>query len=64
MKHFVCFCLDTGSSSNTSLLSDQKGLVIFDVYERGGGLEAKEVSSSDIQLQSSVTQRSVCWEII
>lgn len=29
--------------------------------ERRGG---EEVSSSDIQLQSSVTQRSVCWEII
>lgn len=26
MKHFVCFCVSTGSSPNTSLLSDQKGL--------------------------------------
>lgn len=64
MKHFVCFCLSTSSSPNTSLLSDQKGLAIFDVVcgVRGGG--AEEVSPSDIQLQSSVTQRSVCWEII
>lgn len=63
MKHFVCFCLSTGSSPNTSLLSDQKGLAIFDVvYEVRG--EAEEVSPSDIQLQSSVTLRSVCWEII
>lgn len=29
-----------------------------------GGRGGEEVSSSDIQLQSSVTQRSVCWEII
>lgn len=36
MKHFVCFCLSTGSSSNTSLLSDQKGPAIFDVVCRGG----------------------------
>lgn len=71
MKHFVCFCLSTGFFPNTSLLSEQKGPAIFDVVcerervregaERGGG---GEVSSSDIQLQSSVTQRSVCWEII
>lgn len=68
MKHFVCFCLSTGSSSNTSLLSDQKGLAIFDVVcGVGGGWGvgvAEEVSPSDIQLQSSVTHRSVCWEII
>lgn len=63
MKHFVCFCLSTGSSPNTSLLSDQKGLAIFDVV-CGERKEAEEVSSSDIQLQSSVIQRSVCWEII
>lgn len=69
MKHFVCFCVSTGSSPNTSLLSDQKGLAIFDVVcgescGGGGEREAEEVSSSDIQLRSSVTQRSVCWEII
>ena len=76
MKHFVCFCLSTGFSPNTSLLSDQKGPAIFDVVceresegrrgEERRGVEggAEEVSSSDIQLQSSVTQRSVCWEII
>lgn len=58
----VCFCLSTGSSPNTSLLSDQKAPVIFDVGCGEG--EREEVSSSDIQLQSSVTRRNVCWEII
>lgn len=39
MKHFVCFCLSTGSFLNTSLLSDQKGPAIFDVVcgEMGRG---------------------------
>lgn len=54
-----------------SLLSAPKCLLMFDVVcktgcreEVGGGWGVQKVSSSDIQLEFTVTQCSVCWEII
>lgn len=58
MKHFVCFCGGTGSSPNTSLLSDQKGPVI---YSSGPSVTQRGVCWEIIWRLASDTSKAAEW---